>query len=205
MSYWRISFYIPVLSISAFSILILSGCATQNSTNAKPLNIGGKGLNLKSFSMVTVKPFEYKAKNSEYSQVGQEFAEKISHRLKNDFGSLFSKVSVGKPLESKNELIVTGKILNYHPRKKSKGNKKHKVGIVTFRAELILKKGDTGEVIFSAPITKLWAWGGTLGAKKRIEDMVKESAAASANTIARGKGWRPATEFKNTATVKRGV
>jgi hypothetical protein len=65
-------------------------------------------------------------------------------------------------------------------------------GVAIFDADLILRDGATQQDLLRAPMSKLWAWGGLLGASKGIEDMTEESAASAAKTVAVHKGWRPA-------------
>lgn len=54
-----------------------------------------------------------------------------------------------------------------------------------------LKNGSTGQPLVNAPIDKLWAWGDIPGASKGMNNMVEETAAATANLVARSKGWQP--------------
>jgi hypothetical protein len=67
----------------------------------------------------------------------------------------------------------------------------------SFKGDLILKDAADNRVLFSAPFDKLWAWGGYLGASRGIEDMVTESAASVAATVARAKGWQPQAASKS--------
>jgi hypothetical protein len=44
-------------------------------------------------------------------------------------------------------------------------------------------------VLLNAPFDKLWAWGGIIGASKGMDDMVAETSASVAATVAHAKGW----------------
>ena len=68
------------------------------------------------------------------------------------------------------------------------------LGAASFEAELVLKDAATQRNLLTAPLDKLWAWGGMMGAAKDIDRMMAESAAAVANTIARAKGWIPSAQ-----------
>ncbi len=139
--------------------------------------------------MVTVKPFDTsKAKDAEPS-VGVKFAEEIARRLKYDFGTLFVEVNMGNPSGATNELIVTGEITKYAPGDKAMRGILIGLGAASFNGDLCLKNNDSQ--LIQVPFDKLWAWGGTLGMSKGIEDMEAETAASIVNTVARQKGWTP--------------
>ena len=91
-------------------------------------------------------------------------------------------------------MIVTGTIRKY--RRGSKFARAMLIGLgsASFEGEVSLKDGADGRVLYTAPFDKLWAWGGIAGMSKGIEDMVAETEAMVAATIARAKGWVPQPE-----------
>jgi hypothetical protein len=189
----KISIVLQVCMAVLFATL-MTGCSTTNpaisSTRAEPLHLEkGKLPDLKEFTVVTVKPFDTnKAKDTEPS-VGVKFAEEIARRLKYDFGPLFVEVNMGNPSGATNELIVTGEITKYAPGDKAMRGILIGLGAASFNGDLCLKNSDTQ--LIQVPFDKLWAWGGTLGMSKGIEDMEAETAASIVNTVARQKGWTP--------------
>lgn len=172
--------------------ILMSGCATTSSTKAKPLEISNEqSIDLTRYQIVTVLPFDSALDSEIDRSVGVKFASDIETRLENDFGPLFQEVRMDDPLGQNDELIVTGTITTYKPGNKFARGMLIGLGAAKFKADLNLKDSVDGRVLLSAPISKLWAWGGLLGATKGIEDMMNESAAAVANTVARSKGWNP--------------
>jgi hypothetical protein len=94
-------------------------------------------------------------------------------------------------LGQSDEVIITGLVKEYKPG--SRIGRAFGPGITPakFKGELHLKEAASGRTLLVAPIDKLWAWGHSIGAAKGIEDMMEESAAAAAATIAKAKGWVP--------------
>jgi hypothetical protein len=116
----------------------------------------------------------------------------VAIRLQSHFGPIFQEVrSQARPLGTNDELIVTGTIRDYRPGDRFARAMLIGMGAAKFKGDLILKDGADNRVLLSAPFDKLWAWGGWLGASKGIEDMVSESEASAAATVAQAKGWRP--------------
>ena len=176
-------------------VLVAVGCSSTQSVKAHPLKpVYGVGVDLSRFTVATVQPFEFPQKSLEQPDAGMMLANKIAQRLQNDFGPLFEQVRMGDPLHQTNELVITGRITEYEPG--SRVGRLFGPGITPakFKAEVILNEGATDRPVLIAPINKLWAWGHGLGAAKGIEDMIEESAAATANMIARSKGWEPPVE-----------
>ena len=58
---------------------------------------------------------------------------------------------------------------------------------------MTVRDASSGNVLLTAPFDKLWAWGGILGASKGMDDMVAETSASVASTVAHAKGWNPPT------------
>ena len=185
---------LQALTTVAFAVLVAfgSGCTTTNSTRAAALKpVGGTPVDLRRYDMATVVPFAFTGERPSDPGVAGRFAVDIASRLKQDFGPLFREVRMkdqapGEP----SELIVTGNIRSYKPG--SRIGRALLIGVTpaVFKADLILKDGPSGRELLSAPMDKLWAWGGLMGAGKGIEEMLAESAAAAARTVAEGKGWR---------------
>ena len=130
-------------------------------------------------------------RTAEDENAGQIFADNLEQRLKNDFGQLFDHVRQGQPTGSTNELIVTGRISQFKP-----GSRAARLFIpwgprAELEGDLILKDAVTGSEVLTAPFEKLWGWAGATGALKGMDNMIEETAAAAANTIARARGWEP--------------
>jgi hypothetical protein len=175
-------------------IALLAGCATSNpdtsSTHAKALKTAPGSLDLSRYRIATVLPFQ--TSNNIDSSVGVKFALDVAIRLQSDFGPIFQEVrSQSRPLGTNDELIVTGTIRDYRPGDRFARAMLIGMGAAKFKGDLMLKDGADNRVLLSAPFDKLWAWGGFLGASKGIEDMVSESEASAAATVARAKGWQP--------------
>lgn len=185
----------PMLLASALAI-VLSGCASTQSNTARPLNLGSSApdLNLRSYNAVTVVPFEISTNHVKDPLVGTKFAADIGARLRNDFGNLFQEVRFGSPRGSNDELLVTGTVRKHEPGSMGARVMLIGLGAASFEAELVLKDAATQRNLLTAPLDKLWAWGGMMGAAKDIDRMMAESAAAVANTIARAKGWIPSAQ-----------
>jgi hypothetical protein len=176
----------------AFVTLFCTGCTTTQSVKATPLKaVYGADVDLSRYDVATVQRFEFPQHTLDQRDAGMILTQRIAQRLQNDFGPLFQQVRTGDPLRGPNEVIITGRVTEYEPG--SKVGRLFGPGITPakLKAELVLKDGATGNPILIAPIDKLWAWGHSVGAAKGIEDMVEESTAAAANTIARAKGWNP--------------
>ena len=177
----------------AILITFTTGCTTTKSTKADPLTASqGANVNLRRYDRAIIQPFDFPNRTAEDQNAGQIFADNLEHRLKNDFGQLFDEVRQGQPTASTNELIVTGRISEFKP-----GSRTARLFIpwgprAVLKGDLILKDAATGNEVLTAPFNKLWGWAGATGALKGIDDMIEETAAAAANTIARARGWEPA-------------
>lgn len=182
-----------LLFAAAFLVAVAAtGCSSTQSTKAKPLPLAvGNSVDLSAYRIATVQKFEHPNRNLDHPDAGQVMANSLMRRLSGDFGKIFDQVRTGQPLGQSDELIVTGLVKEYKPG--SRLGRAFGPGITParFKAELHLKDGASGRTVLVAPIEKLWAWGGGIGAGKGIEDMMEESAAAAAATIAQAKGWQP--------------
>jgi len=183
------------LLFSLFTVALVSltsGCASTSSTAADPLKgVDNAHADLSRYRVASVIAFTIAPTNKIDASVGAEFAENIARRLKIDFGPIFEEVRSDQSSGREDELLVTGVIKSYQPGSKFGRLMLMGVGAASFKADLQLKNAADGKILFSAPIDKLWAWGGALGMSKGISDMTDESAAAAANTIARLRGWAP--------------
>jgi hypothetical protein len=186
---------IQATMIAGALMVLGTGCSTTSSTNAHALKPKiGAGIDLSKYQSATVMPFEPAAGKKIDASVGAKFADGVATRLQSDFGPLFREIRKGQALTNSDEVIVTGTIKAYQPGSRFGRAMLIGVGAASFKGDLILKDGTDNHVIYSAPFDKLWAWGGMLGMSKGIEDMVAESEAAVAATIAQAKGWRPSPE-----------
>lgn len=180
---------------SALLVLLCSGCASSQSTKAKPLTLSsGVPVSLGNYRIATIEPFTVSATDTDPS-IGAKLANNITLRLQNDFGPIFEQVrTADAPLGADDEVIVTGEIRTYQPGNKVARAIFGPLGSANFDGTVIVKNGRDGHTLLAAPFNKFWGWGGLAGASKGIEDMSDETAAAIASTIARAKGWRPAME-----------
>lgn len=170
-----------------------SGCSSTGSSTAQPLKLpaGAPNLDLRNYDVVTIVPFAVVPDKEKDPAVGTKFAADIGARLRNDFGALFKQVRLGASQNAVNELLVTGTVREHAPGSLVGRAILIGVGAASFEAEVVLKDASSQRNLLTAPIDKLWAWGGMMGASKDIDRMMAESAAAVANTIARAKGWEP--------------
>ena len=180
--------------VAVASLSMGSGCASTSSMKAEPLKVEADAwADLSDFSTVTVLPFSVDEDTDQ--SIGYSFSDNVAARLRTDFGQLFDEVNRAEVATgSQGELVVSGQI-----DKHKKGSRVARailigLGRASLQGSLLLSDGYTGAEVMTAPISKLWAWGGVIGASKGIEDMVAESEAAVAATIAKGKGWTPPEE-----------
>jgi hypothetical protein len=177
----------------AILTIFTTGCTTTKSTKADPLTASqGANANLRRYDRAVIQPFASPSSTAGEQNAGQIFADSLERRLKNDFGQLFDQVRQGQPTGSTNELVVTGRISEFRP-----GSRTARLFIpwgprAELKGDLVLKDAATGDEVLTAPFDKLWGWAGATGALKGIDDMIEETAAAAANTIARARGWEPA-------------
>ena len=173
------------------------GCATTSSTGATALKPTiGANVDLSRYQVASVIPFDTASGQKIDPSIGVKFSEDVATRLQSDFGPLFREVRKAPPTGKADELIVTGTIKTYDPGSRTARLILIGLGAAILKGELILKDAVDNRVLYSAPFDKLWAWGGAMGASKGIEDMMIESSAAVANTIARAKGWNPPVSSK---------
>jgi hypothetical protein len=137
--------------------------------------------------------------------LGGKLATDIANRLQYDFGPLFQTVRVGPPLGRPDELLVTGRISDYQPGTRVARLFGPGIGKADLKGEVVLKDGATFQPQVIAPIDKLWAWGDIIGASKGMNDMVEETAAATANLIARSKGWESEPPMGATSSPWRTI
>jgi hypothetical protein len=186
-----------LLATMLLGSILSVGCTSTSSTQASALKTTGAKVDLSSYQTATVIPFTQASTRPADQNAGSRFAMDIAARLKSDFGPLFTEVQMkDQPTGAPNELIVAGNIRSYKPG--SRFGRAMLIGVTpaVFKADLILKDGASGKELLTAPIDKLWAWGGLMGAGKGIEEMLAESAAAAARTVAEGKGWNPSAGGK---------
>jgi hypothetical protein len=185
----------PLLAFSTLCIAVATaGCATTDSTRAKTLEGASPDATaLANCQHLTVLDFGMPASvKAKHAAVGSEFARGIKARLSADFGPIFQSVENGASARGlEHECLVHGEISKYKP-----GSRVGRA-IVGFLAPASLEgsvrvtRVADDAVLLVAPFDKLWAWGGIAGASKGITDMVDETSASAAATIARAKGWAP--------------
>jgi hypothetical protein len=180
-----------ILTGIAFLGIFATGCATSNSVKAKPLALESRSVNLARYDRAVIQPFEFPARTMEERNAGQIFANSLERRLQNDFGPLFREVRQGQPTGSPDEVVITGRIDEYRA-----GSRAGRMFIpwgprAELKGEVILKDSATGDQLMVAPFDKLWGFAGGVGAAKDIDDLLEETTAAAANTIARARGWEP--------------
>ena len=176
----------------AILTIFTTGCTTTKSIKADPLTASqGANVNLRRYDRAVIQPFDFPSRAPNHENAGQVFANSLERRLKNDFGQLFQDVRQGQPSGGTNELVVTGRISEFKP-----GSRTARLFIpwgprAELKGDLVLKDAATGNEVLNAPFDKLWGWHGIKGALKGMDDMIEETAAAAANTIARARGWEP--------------
>jgi hypothetical protein len=180
-----------VIAGIALLTIFAAGCATSSSVKAKPLALQSPTVNLARYDRAVIQPFAFPGRTMDERNAGQVFANSLERRLQNDFGQLFREVRQGEPTGASDEVVITGRIDEYKP-----GSRAGRLFIpwgprAALKGELIARDSATGEQLMVAPFDKLWGFAGGLGAAKDIDDLVAETTAAAANTIARARGWQP--------------
>ncbi len=187
----QLSSCLSVASVVALGLLA-AGCGTPNSRTAKPLTpLSSAGTSLERYQVATVEPFEVRDTRHAGPSEGAKLAENLRDRLKYDFGDLFTEVRQGAPLGQADELVVTGSITKYEPGSRTARFMLIGLGAASLQGELVLKDATSQQVVMQAPFSRTWAWGGSLGASKGIEEMLTEVGASAAATVARACGWQP--------------
>lgn len=171
--------------------IALSGCTSTSSTKAKSLkNSTTQASGLADCEHITVMPFPMPAKRQKDASIGVTFAQGIEARLENDFGRIFQTVEYGTAARGLDkECLVKGSITKYKPGSRVARAILIGLGAASLEGNVVVSDAASGTALLSAPFDKLWAWGGILGASKGMDDMVTETSASVAATIAHGKGW----------------
>jgi hypothetical protein len=186
----------PLLLASALA-LTLSSCATTSSTAARPL----EGANAQSRPLaacrhLTVAPFTMPPTiKAKYADVGTVIAQDVARRLASNFGTTFESVArAAAPRRLDGECLLTGAITEYHPGSKVIRAVPYVGGLMgaaSLKGSIAVQDVASGTPLLAAPFDKLWMWSGISGATKGIDDMVAETTARIANTVARARGWVP--------------
>ena len=185
-----ISFGGRLLACTALCTAIaLSGCTSTSSTKAKSLkNTTTQATGLSDCENITVLPFTMPAGKD--ASIGVTFAQGIQARLGTDFGPLFKTVEYGSAARGLDkECLVTGKITKYKPGSRVARFILIGLGAASLEGNVSVNDASAGTALLNAPFDKLWAWGGIAGASKGMNDMVGETSASAAATIAHAKGW----------------
>lgn len=181
-----------VAAIATAAIVVTSGCASTSSTRAKPLEVSGQAKAIDDCRSLTVLPFGVPPRSKADVSTGVSFSAEIAARLKSDFGPLFESVETADAKRGvEGECVLSGDITKYKPGSKVARFILIGLGAASLEGTIQVSDGPSEKALFTAPFDKLWAWGGIAGASKGIDDMMKETAAAIANTVAQEKGWTP--------------
>ncbi len=173
--------------------LAATGCTSTSSTHAKSLKVASsQATSLADCENITVLPFAMPPKRSKDAAVGTTFAQGIQARLSSDFGPLFKSVETGTAARGvDHECLVGGSITKYKPGSRVARAILIGLGSASLQGSVTVTDASGGTALLSAPFDKLWAWGGILGASKGMNNMVEETSASVAATIAHAKGWNP--------------
>lgn len=180
----------PLFALAACAVLATGGCTSTSSTRAKTLKTGGAPATaMADCQHVTISRFAMPARAKDGS-VGATFAQGIQARLASDFGPLFESVEIGEQARGlPHECLVSGVITKYKPGSRFARAMLIGLGAASLEGNVSVRDASTGNVLLTAPFDKLWAWGGVLGASKGMDDMVAETSASVAATVAHAKGW----------------
>jgi hypothetical protein len=185
----------PMLVCAVASLALATGaCTSTSSTRAKSLKTdAAQASALSDCENITVNNFTMPAKRSKDASVGVVFAQGIQARLSSDFGPLFaSVVSAEQPRGLDHECVIHGNITKYKPGSRVARFILIGLGAASLEGNVTVTDGASGKVLLNAPFDKLWAWGGVMGASKGMDDMVAETSASVAATVAHAKGWNGA-------------
>ena len=185
----------PVLACAVACLVLATGaCTSTSSTRAKTLKTdAAQASSLADCENITVAPFTMPAKRGMDASVGVSFAQGIQARLSTDFGPLFASVVNGaEPRGLDHECLIRGNITKYKPGSRVARAILIGLGAASLEGSVTVTDAASGKVLLTAPFDKLWAWGGIMGASKGMEDMVAETSASVAATVAHAKGWNGA-------------
>ena len=180
----------PLLVLAACVALVAGGCTTTHSTRAKSLKTGdAPATAMADCQHLTIASFEMPARAKD-PLVGEQFAQGIQARLAGDFGPLFESVEVAAQARGlPHECLVRGAITKYKPGSRVARAILIGLGSASLEGSVTVTDAASGSVLLTAPFDKLWAWGGIIGASKGMKDMVAETSASVAATLAHAKGW----------------
>ncbi len=179
--------------IALCAALAASGCTSTSSTRAKSLKVTtSQATSLADCENITVLAFTMPPNRSQDVDVGKTFAQGIQARLSSDFGPLFSSVETGSVARGlDHECLVGGAITKYKPGSRVARAILIGLGSAKLQGSVTVTDAAGGTQLLTAPFDKLWAWGGVLGVSKGMNNMVEETSASVAATIAHAKGWNP--------------
>jgi hypothetical protein len=184
-----------LFALAAISIALATvGCTTTESTRARSLDgASANATALADCQHLTVLDFGMPASvKAKHATVGSEFARGIKARLSADFGPIFQSVENGAAARGlEHECLVSGEITKYKPGSRVARAVVGFLSPASLEGKVRVTRAGGDAVLLDAPFDKLWAWGGIAGASKGITDMVDETSASAAATIARARGWAP--------------
>jgi hypothetical protein len=187
---------VPLVLVAAGVLLAAPGCATHDSVKARPL----KGSRVETLPLaacrhLTVLPFAMREPAAtRHPDAGARMAGDVARHLQAHFGATFESVAIGAVRGLEGECAVHGDLRKYVP-----GNRAVRaipwvgglMGKASLQGQVDVRDGASDAVLLSAPFDKRWSWSGIGGVAKGMDDMVAETTAAIANTLARARGWQP--------------
>lgn len=186
---------------AALLILFASGCATTVSTRAKGLKTTGDVASVADCTHLTAMSFGVPDDGKAPASVGTSLSADIAGRLRNDFGTLFEDVAIAEEARGvEGECLLKGDITYYRA-----GSRVVRlllvpgIGRASLEGNIRVVDAGSGRALLTATFDKLWAFSGLSGFSKGIDNMLKETAASGASTVARAKGWEPPPKPSNNS------
>lgn len=141
---------------------------------------------ISAYSVVTVMPLRAGPGVAVEPQLGAQMAEGIAQRLRSDFGQVFAQVRTGTPMGQDNELVVLGEITECRTGQGADG------GPVRLQGQIGLQDAADTQDIANARFDTLRRTAGMPDQVRSFSELVSDTEAAIAFTVARAKGWKPA-------------
>ena len=176
-TYRRLGVDVLALLCCAAFLGLASGCAVP------PMYSPGK-VDLSEYDKVTVQMFEMGPKVTMPADMNKLMCDQIAKTAKGAAKGKFGVVRLGLPEGKTNELIVHGRVLVYQPGSQVGRALLFVAGAASFKAEVHLKDGASGELLDKREVSSLFAIGGLIGGAVSHKVLVKDLGAA----IGRGVG-----------------
>jgi hypothetical protein len=176
---WR-----PFVAGGMLAIGILGGCSSKG---IQPMTFDGSAWpGISAYSVVTVMPFQAGPGVVVDPQLGAQMAEGIARRLRSDFGQVFAQVRTGTPAGQDNELVLLGEITECRTGQGPDG------GSARLHGQIGLQDAADTQDIANARFDTLRETAGMPGQIRPLPELIADTEAAIAFTVARAKGWKPA-------------